>query len=95
MGDLSTLYGQLIGQQLGPTEEVDTQPTSNILFGDPVDETQPTSNILFGDPVDDSSLNLAPTRQRNLQVSQASSVPVSPDLIGFRNMDIANRLGRA
>ena len=99
MGDLSKIYGALIGQQLGVSEEVETEPTSDVLFGDPVNDTQTSPTILFGDPVDDSSLNLAPpavTPPPNIQVSQASSVPLSPSLLGdSRNMDIANRLGRA
>ena len=94
MGDLATLYGQLIGQPLGPTEEVETpdaEPDVNPFLIEP-QKTTPDVNPFL---IDDSSLNLAPTRQPNLQVSQASSVPLSPDLVGFRNMDIANRLGRA
>ena len=60
------------------------------------------SSIGGRETIDTSSLNLAPPvsnvpiAQPNLQVSQASSVPLSPSLVGdFRNMDIANRLGRA
>jgi len=94
MGDLATIYSQLIGQQLGVSEEVEegveTQEVNPFLI-----EPQNSGPSVNPFLIDDSSSNLAPTRQPNLQMSQASSVPVSPDLIGFRNMDIANRLGRA
>jgi hypothetical protein len=47
----------------------------------------------------EESSNFAPpavTPPPNIQVSQASSVPLSPSLLGdSRNIDIANRLGRA
>ncbi len=65
-------------------------------------ENNDQSSIGGRETIDTSSLNLAPPvsnvpiAQPNLQVSQASSVPLSPSLVGdFRNMDIANRLGRA
>ena len=59
----------------------------------PVNDTQTSPTILFGDPVDDSSLNLAPPAVTH--TTQPSSVSgffgsLSPSLVDFRNMDIAN-----
>ena len=97
MGDLSKIYGALIGQQLGVSEEVEeeveTQEVNPFLI-----EPQNSGPSVNPFLIDDSSSNLAPpavTPPPNIQTSQASSVPLSPDLVGFRNMDIANRLGRA
>ena len=67
------------------------------------EKTVPVNNFFDEEPSnffdDDSSSNLAPpavTPPPNIQVSQASSVPLSPSLLGdSRNIDIANRLGRA
>ena len=61
---------------------------------------EPQSSFQGGsEELNSSFSNLAPpavTTPPNIQVSQASSVPLSPSLLGdSRNMDIANRLGRA
>ena len=93
MSDLSKIYVSFMNQQLGSTEEVEEEVE--------VEEVnpfliEPTVNPFL---IDDSSSNLAPpavTPPPNIQVSQASPVPLSPSLLGdSRNIDIANRLGRA
>ena len=61
---------------------------------------EPQSSFQGGsEELNSSFSNLAPpavTPPPNIQVSQASSVPLSPSLLGdSRNIDIANRLGRA
>ena len=61
---------------------------------------EPQSSFQGGsEELNSSFSNLAPpavTPPPNIQTSQASSVPLSPSLLGdSRNIDIANRLGRA
>jgi len=100
MSDLSKIYVSFMNQQLGVSEEVEeeveTVPSSGSIFDQ--FNNAPSSGSIF-DQFNDSSSNLAPpavTPPPNIQTSQVSSVPLSPSLLGdSRNIDIANRLGRA
>jgi len=77
--------------RLGPQNPVVKENQSSINKRENIN----TSSLNLNPPVVTTPPNIV-TTPPNIQTSQASSVPLSPSLLGdSRNMDIANRLGRA